>query len=253
MVAFDLYCRLPFGRLHSKNPEIIEYANLMGRTPSALAMKLTNIASLDPAITATGRTGLTGASLADKSMWIEMQSNWGEFALESHRAVMHLLKSGDSATARHRENDVPLHEMDDYTGVSETRQTQVRIGQSFFRKAVLSSYGYECCITGLSVPRLLVASHIVPWKTNVENRLNPKNGLCLSALHDKAFDNGIITISDDFTVRVSRKMKTDNDEFYNSALLRYDGEPISLPKKFRPDSGFLAFHRENVFEQWRDD
>ena len=64
LVAFSLYCRLPFGRLHARNPEIIAIADAIGRTPGALAMKLTNIASLDPEITSTGRSGLTGASFS---------------------------------------------------------------------------------------------------------------------------------------------------------------------------------------------
>ena len=74
LVAFSLYCKMPFGKLHSRNPEIIKYAGLLGRTPSALAMKLTNIASLDPAIIASGRKGLKGASKADRQMWEEMQN-----------------------------------------------------------------------------------------------------------------------------------------------------------------------------------
>ncbi len=46
LIAFNLYCQMPFGKMHSKNPDIIRFADLIGRTPSALAMKLTNIASL---------------------------------------------------------------------------------------------------------------------------------------------------------------------------------------------------------------
>jgi hypothetical protein len=49
LVAFRLYCRTPFGRLHRNNPEIIELARLMGRTPSSVGMKACNFASLDPA------------------------------------------------------------------------------------------------------------------------------------------------------------------------------------------------------------
>ena len=49
LVAFNLYCKTPFGRLHQRNPEIIRLASALGRTPSALAMKLVNFASLDPA------------------------------------------------------------------------------------------------------------------------------------------------------------------------------------------------------------
>ncbi|MCK5354937.1 MAG: hypothetical protein KAJ63_07435, partial [Methyloprofundus sp.] len=87
LVAFYLYCQIPFGKLHSRNPEIIKYAALINRTPSALAMKLTNIASLDPVIISTGRKGLKGASAADKTMWQEMQQNWGNFAIESSQVI----------------------------------------------------------------------------------------------------------------------------------------------------------------------
>ena len=87
LLAFALYCRLPFGRLHNRNPEIVRYAEAIGRTPSALAMKLVNIASLDPAITTTGRRGLRAASAADRAMWDEMNSDWERFAVESQRAL----------------------------------------------------------------------------------------------------------------------------------------------------------------------
>ena len=53
LVAFNLYCQLPFGKLHSRNPDIIRLAEMIGRNPGALAMKLVNIASLDPVILET--------------------------------------------------------------------------------------------------------------------------------------------------------------------------------------------------------
>ncbi|MGZ8226692.1 MAG: hypothetical protein ACXWT3_08655 [Methylococcaceae bacterium] len=87
LVAFNLYCQMPFGKMHSRNPVIIKYAELIGRTPSALAMKLTNIASLDPAITSTGRKGRQGASAADKVMWEGMQADWELFVIKSHQAT----------------------------------------------------------------------------------------------------------------------------------------------------------------------
>jgi hypothetical protein len=87
LVAFHLYCRMPFGKMHRSNPDIIRYAALIGRTPSALAMKLTNIASLDPAITSTGRKGLEGASSADRAMWEEMQADWDKFAVATQQTI----------------------------------------------------------------------------------------------------------------------------------------------------------------------
>lgn len=246
LVAFNLYCQMPFGKMHSQNPEIIRYALLIGRTPSALAMKLTNIASRDPSITSTGRKGLSGASEADKAMWEEMQTDWAHFAIEMQQAA--------SALGTAIELDVTIDETSelidavDYTGSNKIVETTTRVGQDFFRRSVLSAHNYRCCITGLSVPKLLVASHIIPWRVDAANRLNPRNGLCLSMLHDKAFDAGIIAIAKDMTVNVSRKHITNTDHFFNSALLAYDGKPIVLPDKFRPYGEFLAYHRQHVFE-----
>ena len=64
-----------FRQLHHRNPEIIRFSEAIGRSPSALAMKLTNIASLDPTITSTGRSGLRSVSANDRAMWAEMQSD----------------------------------------------------------------------------------------------------------------------------------------------------------------------------------
>ena len=97
------------------------------------------------------------------------------------------------------------------------------------------------------MPRLLVASHIVPWRIDRLNRVNPRNGLLLSALHDRAFDIGLITIEDNMTVRVSRKHPVGNDRFFSDSIELYDGKPIRLPEKFRPDKELLAYHREHVF------
>lgn len=243
LVAFGLYCQIPFGKLHARNPEIIKIAELIGRTPSALAMKLTNIASLDPAITSTGLKGLSNASNADREMWQEMQNNWEDFAIESEDTINSILQGSESYVA---ENE-SVFEYQDYTGQDRIVTTKTRIGQSFFRKSVLSAYKYRCCITGLAIPKLLVASHIVPWRDDRTNRLNPRNGLALSILHDKAFDRGMITINPDMTVRVSPKVFNVRNKFFVTALRNYDGMPIELPDKFQPHEDFLAYHREKIF------
>ena len=68
LVALNLYCQMPFGKMHASNPVIVSVSDQIGRTPSALAMKLTNFASLDPEIISTGRRGLANASVADKDI-----------------------------------------------------------------------------------------------------------------------------------------------------------------------------------------
>lgn len=239
LIAFGLYCKIPFGKLHSRNPQIIKYAGHIGRTPSALAMKLTNIASLDPAITSTGRKGLKGASVADQNMWEEMQGDWENFVLEFEKSSAGVINKEE----RHDDS-----EPTDYTGKNKLIQTTTRVGQSFFRNTVVSAYNGKCCITGLSETRLLVASHIIPWREDEANRLNPRNGLLLSMLHDKAFDLGIITIKEDMTIHVSRKNIV-KDSYFNASIGYYEGKKIALPEKFQPDAEFLAYHRENIFEK----
>ena len=243
LVAFGLYCRIPFGKLHHRNPEIIEYASAIGRTSSAMAMKLANIASLDPEITSTGRKGLRGASSHDRAMWEEMQNDWGGFAEEVQTAMLNV------RPVLGHDVGVAIEEHGDQAGDDRVVQTTARVGQSFFRAAVLSAYNGRCCITGLSLPTLLVASHIVPWSHDTRTRVNPKNGLLLSAVHDRAFDAGLITINDDLTLRVSCKAAATDDEFFVTAIEQYHGRPISRPSKFAPNRDFLAYHRDRIFRR----
>lgn len=241
-LAFHLYCQLPFGRLHSRNPEIIQLAKLIGRTPGAVAMKLVNFASLDPAITSTGRAGLGNAGSLDKEVWAEFHADWEKLAVECEM----LRRNIDHAAP-------PLDEADellipeDFSGETRRIVTEQRIKQNFFRRAVLSSYRSRCCMSGLSEPRLLVASHIVPWSKDKANRLNPSNGLCLSAIHDKAFDKGLITLTDDFKIVVSEELKRKNDSFIIEVLLPLNGLAIEPPERFVPQAEFIAWHRSELF------
>lgn len=247
IVALYIYGELPFGAFDQRNSTVKKYSALIDRTPSSLAMKLSNFASLDPAIRSTGRTGLKGASVADKEIWAEMNSNWSEFTNEmldvvTALTVVETLPDDSSMT------ELDLNLPENFIGKDKKVQSYARVGQHLFRKFVLSSYNFQCCISGLAVPKLLVASHIVPWKDNEQNRLNPKNGLCLSAIHDKAFDLGILTVTEDFRVLVSKKYHSPNDQFFISSLTSFDGKHLSLPDKYAPDADFLAYHREEIFE-----
>lgn len=245
-LAFHLYCQLPFGKLHSRNTEIVELAQLIGRTPGAVAMKLVNFASLDPAITSTGRAGLGNAGSLDREIWDEFHADWEGLAVECNRLRTELIESKGQVPTTALDTDEATG-LEDFTGETRRVVTEQRIKQHFFRRAVLSSYRGRCCMSGLSEPRLLVASHIVPWSKDKANRLNPSNGLCLSAIHDKAFDKGLIALSDDFRVLVSAELKRSTDAFVQSVLLPLDGRSIELPERFVPSASFIARHREIEF------
>ncbi|WP_277987045.1 DNA (cytosine-5-)-methyltransferase [Pseudolysobacter antarcticus] len=244
-LAFHFYCQTPFGKLHSKNPEIIKLASLIGRTPSALAMKLVNFASLDPSITSSGRKGLSGASALDRTIWREFHNDWEGLAVECEQLHQYLLRENGikPVPTLEKENDFSYI---DFTGETRLAFTQQRIKQNFFRRAVLSSYRERCCISGVSDARLLVASHIVPWSVDKANRLNPSNGLCLSAIHDKAFDSYLFTLSNDRRIVLSEKLKTTKDKFLREVFWPTADKQIELPERFLPDPSLVELHRKTL-------
>jgi len=239
LAALHVYFQLPFGQLHQRNPLIRQLAEWIGRTPGSVALKLVNFASLDPQVRASGRAGMSNASQLDKLIWGELNEDWDLVAGEAARVYEHYGSEHGVTPGSDVEEEVP----EIAEGRTVTAIVKVRVNQARFRRAVLASYTARCCISGLAVPQLLIASHIVPWSMDAKNRLNPQNGLCLSALHDKAFDIGLITVLPNYTVRVSKSlMGADLDGFTMQALAKYDGRAIALPERFKPNPSFLAAH-----------
>lgn len=249
LIALNLYCKLPFGKLHKGNPVIIETAERMGRTPNSLAMKLCNFAALDPVQRARGVRGLPGATKQDKAMWNEFQTNPSTLGVESEQLLHDLFTTDqteevDFLAGNNARLVAPF-------GPTEAHATvKVRRGQQFFRQAVLTAYDVRCCISGINVPSLLVASHIKPWGKFPDDRLNPRNGLCLSTLHDAAFDAGLITLNERLAVVLSKRLRR---HFPQPALeqnfVPFDGQLIRLSEKLtEPDPECLRYHRESIFK-----
>ena len=142
----------------------------------------------------------------------------------------------------------PASEVEQPSGPSEAeRMVKTRRLQTFFRNAILASYESRCALTGMAIPQLLVASHIIPWSKNEERRADPTNGLCLNVLHDKAFDRHLITFDENYRLVVSSILKKgDISEFQSSNFAKLEGTAIALPHRFVPDSKALEEHR-NAF------
>ena len=136
-------------------------------------------------------------------------------------------------------------------GEDVASETKRRKGQDYFRRMILANYGGRCALTGIDIPQLLMASHIIPWadKSHKKDRLNPCNGICLSALYDRAFDQGLITISpDDYSVILSSALQeNENKEYYDKPVGIIKGEKIMMPTEYLPNRDFLAYHKDNVF------
>ncbi|HXQ26790.1 MAG TPA: HNH endonuclease [Candidatus Acidoferrales bacterium] len=239
IVAFNLYCKIPFGRIHMRNPLVIELAKAIGRTPSAVSWKLANFARLDPALRKRNIAGAGHGAQAEVEIWNEFNNDWEKLAFESERLL-------EQTTGRASEF---VEETSDFPeGATREVVVRVRINQAFFRAAVLAAYDTRCCITGLSVAQLLTASHIVPWSVDAKNRINPRNGLCLNALHDRAFDCGLLTVTPDLKVKLSPRVKKGPAGIaVREFLQRYEGAPISLPRRFAPNVEFLRYHNDRIF------
>ena len=180
MLAFRFYCETPFGQLHAKNKQVIALANLIGRTPGAVARKCTNFASFDPRIVDSGKVGSTHCSKLDRQIWDEFHANWKEL-VDYCAALEDYLHNENNIDATQNDEEEQIERVD-FTGEMRLAWTKQRIRQNFFRRSVLSNYGGRCCISGVSDKRFLVASHIVAWNDDKSNRLNPSNGLCLSSI-----------------------------------------------------------------------
>jgi putative restriction endonuclease len=242
LLVLHLYCQTAFGKLHQHNPEIINLAVVLGRTPSAVAMKACNFANLDPDLP---RKGLKSTSKADRSLWEEFLENSNEIALAAEDLFeQKVMGPSGLSSVSVAENKTQLE------NTESLREVKTRRVQSFFRNSLLVSYENQCAISGLKLPSLLIASHIIPWKDSIERRADPTNGILLNGLYDKAFDRGYITFDEDWRVKLSNDLQVrSKDSDLCERLLNIEGRPLLMPKRFLPDPAAMKFHRNTVFEK----
>jgi putative restriction endonuclease len=245
ILAFNLYCKIPFGKLNQRNPDVIELSNIIGRTPSSVAFKLVNFASLDPFHQNRGIKGMQNSGKLDKEIYNEFSNNWNELIFESETLLAE--KSGKKNLIEIVKKEIEIDQTKE--GIEVLRSVKTRVNQSFFRTVVTSIYSNKCAVSSIDLPELLIASHIIPWSANEKERLNPSNGICLSPLYDKVFDKGLMSLTDDYKIIFSKKLlKISNPQVYSTFFEAYDNKAINLPDKFFPKQEFLEFHRKNIFK-----
>jgi len=237
VLAFELYCTIPSGKVTATNDKIIALAQAINRTPNSVKLKMQNFKTYDTSYTKNGRIGLSHGSKLDKEVVNQFLNDWNSMSISAAGIKASLHISDDM--------DIP----DAPVGYVKEQTVKVRMGQSFFRRAVLSAYNSKCCITGISIPELLTASHIKPWTVSDDatEKTNPQNGLCLNAFHDRAFDRGFITVTSNYIIRVSSQICNYTDEITTQWLNNYDGEEIALPSRYAPKRELLEYHNDVVF------
>jgi putative restriction endonuclease len=245
ILALNLYLKLPFGKLHSRNPEIIHLGRLIDRNANAVAMRLNNFASVDPYHQQRGISGLSGGVKQVQPIWDEFISNKEDLIFESEKILAN--KEKTSLEEKHSE---ALKGTEHLKGEYKLREVKTRVNQDVFRDIVLANYDSKCAITGIDITALLKASHIVPWSKNEKERLNPENGICLSALYDCAYDRGYIGITKKFEIVLSNELKKKSKEpYYSKHFSDLAGSKIYLPKKYFPKKEFLDFHLDTIFKK----
>jgi putative restriction endonuclease len=244
ILSLNLYLKLPFGKLHSRTPEIIHLANLLGRTPGSVAMRLNNFANVDPFHQQRGIAGLSGGKKQVEPIWKEFIDNKDELLFESER----ILAEKEHKTIEDKFSDV-LKGVEHLKGEYKVREVKTRVNQNVFRQIVIANYSGKCAISGIDIPDLLVASHIIPWSKNEEERLNPENGICLSPLYDRAYDKGYIAINEKLEILLSNDLKKKSkEEYHEKYFSSLAGSKIILPKKYYPKKDFLQFHLDKIFK-----
>ena len=229
IAALRLYCITSFGRIHARNPDIIELADVLGRTPSAVALKMVNFASLDPTLE---QKGMSNSSKLDREVWDEFFND-----------PQNLQPHGGDAADGFSDVTAPAFEYASRMGLDVPFLSTRRINQGFFRQLVLAAYDEKCAATGLSSSELLVAGHIVPWSKEPAQRTNPRNGICLNYLFDRAFDRGLISVRADLALQYSSQLPASTISLMRKVAL----ERVSLPSRFLPEPAFFEYHRDIVF------
>jgi len=244
ILALNLYLKLPFGKLHSRTPEIVHLASITNRTPGSIAMRLNNFASVDPYHHQRGIKGLSGGKKQVEPIWNEFINHKDELLFESER----ILADKENISLENKFSAI-LHGIENLKVETKIREVKTRVNQNVFRQIVIANYSGKCAITGIDIPELLVASHIIPWSKSIEERLNPQNGIAINSLHDKAFENGFITITPDYRVKISSVLlKKDPKILPYDYFIKYHNKEIMLPTKFLPDAAFLKYHNNERFK-----
>lgn len=246
MLALNLYLKLPFGRLDRKTPEVVHLAKIIGRTPNAVALRLVNFAAYDPILSQRGISGMSHGGKSCKEFWDEFVNDREKVLFESERILAKIEGTTIEQKFKDEIEDIPQG----VVGETRTREVKTRVNQHLFRQIVLANYEGRCALTGIDVPELLVASHVIPWAKNKKERLNPENGICLSSLYDKAFDVGLIGFADDTTVMFSSRLKANvGKDYFSKYFAPMEGRHLVVPRKYRVNPVFLEWHRDCIYEK----
>lgn len=242
ILALALYFKLPYSRLNKNTQEVKDLATLIGRSNNSVAIRLVNFAACDPALTSKGKVGMYAGIPKCLPFWEKYANNKEDLFWAENIIKTKLIKGRQTPPMPSIQEDIETERL---------ATIKQRVNQDAFRAMILANYDKKCAISGISIPQLLIASHIIPWSDNIKERLNPENGICLSSLYDKAFDEGFISINpDDYTILISKElMEYKKENFYLHFFQNIEHKLINTPEIHAPNKLFLEYHINNIFSK----
>lgn len=248
MLVMNLYTKIQYGQFNTRNANVIELAQLIKKTPGAVAYKLVHLSSQDPYHQKRGIKGLANPGKNAIAIYKEFQENWVEMLYRSEVLLAEYKnKTIEEEYAEWEDADIEL--LKTKKGLDKERLVKTRVNQSLFRRIITKNYSDSCAVCDLNVKNLLVASHILKWSEDKKQRLNPENGLCLCSIHDKAFEFGYLGINGNYQLKISEELAIISEETYFAMFKRHQNQKIRMPDKFHPNSSFLDNHYQNTFRK----
>ena len=245
-LAFYL-CPPPRKNWDDSDTEIRLLAGEIGRTESAVCPKIANLRASDPNQTDIGFINTAGMDRQVKSEYLaNPYATMSEAMWELEQTGIQISYDGAIEVSGPSRPD-QLWQL----GLERVEQVRTRIHPDYFRSVLLANCGGACCLTGIVIPALLTASHIKPWvAATPSERLMSSNGIPLNALHDRAFDRGLITLDDRYRVVVSSRAPhtPTNDQW----LYAFDGRKIALPgsdESTWPSLELIPYRQDCVFKR----
>ncbi len=246
ILVLNQYMKMPFGKMHRANTDVIKLASMMRRTPDSVAMRLVNFASCDTVLASRNIKGLPGGKEQCIPYWEEFCNDREALTYESEQILAELQNT--SIEEKYHEQ---IQIIKDLKGETTLQEVKIRVNQDVFRQMILSLYDNRCALTGINERELLLASHIKPWAIDDKNRLNPKNGICLSALYDRAFDKGLIGFDTHYQVVLSQRLKNHcTENYYQHFFGCIESRKLVFPyEDYKPDLCFLEYHMDCIFQR----
>ena len=207
----------------------------LGRNESSVKFRFGNFDNFRK-----GAGGFANGGTHARKIWDKYQENPSEMA----ELAISLFNGGQVGSASNSESEMAteLGVFDIEEGSYREYISKYRKNQDKLRAATLTCAGNRCCVTGISEPMFLIASHIKPWSVcEPKEKTDVHNALCLNTFHDSLFDKYRMTVNESMEIIYDPKLEDCIPEkTYRSMIQEYT--EIKVNESNKPATKYLEYH-----------